>query len=117
MGSSQVISNSAPPIRVRLSNQVGSEKGHYKFSTPQKEKLTRKKKIIEKARSSIGRSSEKSHNTNTKFHFREVTISSKDYKIFLYILENYNQQSCSPHLKKLQSAKPFLHQPITTGPP
>ena len=47
----------------------------------------------------FGRSSEKSHNTNTKFHFREVTITSEDYKIFLYISENYNQQSRSPHLK------------------
>ena len=61
--------------------------------------------------------SEKSHNTNTKFHFREVTITSEDYKIFLYISENYNQQSRSPHLKKLQSAKPFLYQLIMTGQP
>ena len=41
------------------------------------------------------------------FHFKEVTITSEDYKIFLYISENYNQQSRSLHLKKLQSAKPF----------
>ena len=27
----------------------------------------------------------KSHNTNTKFHYREVTITSEDYKIFLCI--------------------------------
>ena len=27
----------------------------------------------------------KSHNTNTKFHCREVTITSEDYKIFLCI--------------------------------
>ena len=50
----------------------------------------KKKKRKEKARSSVGRSFEKSHNTNTKFHFRDVTITSRDYKIFLYILENYN---------------------------
>ena len=66
------------------------DKRHKQFSTPQKEKPTRKKKRKEKARSSVGRSSEKSHNTNTKFHFREVTITSEDYKIFLHILENYN---------------------------
>ena len=29
----------------------------------------------------------KSHNTSTKFHYREVTITSKDYKIFLCILK------------------------------
>ena len=84
------------------------DKRHKQLSTPQKEKPTRKKKRKEKARSSVGRSSEKSRNTNTKFHFKEVTITSKVYKIFLYILENYNQQSRSPHLKKLQSAKPFF---------
>ena len=84
------------------------DKRHKQFSTPQKEKPTRKKKRKEKARSSVGRSSEKSHNTNTKFHFREVTITLEDYKIFLYISENYNQQSHSPHLKKLQSTKPFF---------
>ena len=39
----------------------------------------------------------KSHITNTKFHFREVTIISEDYKIFLYISKNYNQQSRSSH--------------------
>ena len=75
------------------------DKRHKQFSTPQKEKPTR---------SSVGRSSEKSHNTNTKFHFREVTITLEDYKIFLYISKNYNQQSRSPHLKKLQLAKPFF---------
>ena len=57
------------------------------------------KKREEKARSSVGRNFEKSHNTNTKFHFRDVTITSEDYKIFLYISENYNQQSHSPHFK------------------
>ena len=93
------------------------DKRHKQFSTPQKEKPTRKNKRKGKARSLVGRSSEKSHNTNTKFHFREVTITSEDYKIFLYISENYNQQSRSPHLKKLQLAKPFLHQPIMTGQP
>ena len=93
------------------------DKRHKQFSTSQKEKPTRTKKRKEKARSSVGKSSEKSHNTNTKFHFKEVTITSEDYKIFLYISENYNQQSRSPHLKKLQSAKPFLHQPIKTGQP
>ena len=51
------------------------DKRHKRFSTPQKEKPTRKKKRKEKARSSVGRSFEKSHNTNTKFHFREVTIT------------------------------------------
>ena len=84
------------------------DKRHKQFSTPQKEKPTRKKKRKEKARSLVGRSSEKSHNINTKFHFREVTITSEDYKIFLYISENYNQQSRSPHLKKLQPAKSFF---------
>ena len=39
----------------------------------------------------------KSHNTRTKFHCREVTITSKNYKIILYISKNYNQQSCSSH--------------------
>ena len=78
------------------------------FSTPQKEKSIRKKERKKIARSSAGRTSEKSHNTNTKFHFREVTITSEDYKIFLYISKNYNQQSHSPHLKKLQSTKPFF---------
>ena len=78
------------------------------FSTSQKEKQTRKKKRKNIARSSASRSSKKSHNTNTKFHFREVTITLENYKIFLYISENYNQQSRSPHLKKLQSAKPFF---------
>ena len=29
----------------------------------------------------------KSHNTNTKFHYREVSITSEGYKIFLYISE------------------------------
>ena len=68
------------------------DKRHKQLSTPQKEKPTRKKrKRKEKARSSVGRSSKKSHNTNTKFNFREVTITLEDYKIFLYILENYNQ--------------------------
>ena len=66
------------------------DKRHKQFSTPQKEKPTMKKKRKEKAMSSVGRSSEKSHNTNTKFHFREVTITSEDYKIFLYISKNYN---------------------------
>ena len=84
------------------------DKRHKQFSTPQKEKPTRKKKRKEKARSSVGRNSEKSHNTNTKFHFKEVTITSEDYKIFLYISENYNHQSHSSHLKKLQSAKSFF---------
>ena len=37
---------------------------HKQFSTPQKEKPTRKKKRKEKVRSSVGRSSEKSHNKN-----------------------------------------------------
>ena len=41
------------------------DKRHKQFPTPQKEKPTRKKKRKEKARSSVGRSSEKSHNTNT----------------------------------------------------
>ena len=84
------------------------DKRHKQFSTPQKEKPTRKKKRKEKARSSVGRSSENSYNTNTKFHFREVKITLEDYKIFLYNLENYNQQSRSPHLKNLQSAKVLL---------
>ena len=84
------------------------DKWHKQFSTSQKEKPIRKKK---KAKSSVGRSSEKSHNINKKFHFREVTITSKDYKIFLYIKlqlaksystskkkkKNYNQQSRSSH--------------------
>ena len=39
---------------------------------------TRKKKI--RARSSALK---RSHNTDTKFHYGEVTITSKDYKIFL----------------------------------
>ena len=78
------------------------DKQHKQFSTPQKEKPTRKNKGKEKARSSVGRSSKKSHSTNTKFHFREVTITSEDYKTFLYIPENYNQQIRSPYLKKLQ---------------
>ena len=84
------------------------DKRHKQFYTPQKEKPTRKKKRKDKARSSVGRSSEKSHNTNPKFHFKEVIITSEDYKIFLYISENYNQQSRSLHLKKLQSSKSFF---------
>ena len=71
------------------------DKRHKQFSTPQKEKPTRKKKRKEKARSSVGRSFENSHNTNTKFHLREVTITSEDYK------------NLSLHLRKLQSAKSF----------
>ena len=39
---------------------------------------TRKKK--KRARSSALK---KSHNTNTKFHYGEVTITSEDYKIFI----------------------------------
>ena len=99
------------------------DKRYKQFSTPQKEKPIRKKKRKEKARNSIGRSSEKSHKTNTKFHFKEVTLTSEHYKIFLYrklqsaksfstsqkkkitiskvVLhiskKNYNQQSCSSH--------------------
>ena len=64
------------------------DKQHKQFSTHHKEKPTRKKNRKEKA--------------------REVTITSEDYKIFLYISENYNQQSRSLYLKKLQSAKPFF---------
>ena len=41
------------------------DKRHEQFPTPQKEKPTRKKKRKEKTRSSVGRSFEKSHNTNT----------------------------------------------------
>ena len=83
------------------------DKRHKQFSTPQKENPQEKKKRKEKARSSVGRSFEKSHNTNTKFHFRDVTITSRDYKIFLYILENYNQQSRSPHHKKITIRNAF----------
>ena len=61
------------------------DKWHKQVSIPQKE-----------------RSSEKSHNTNTKFHFREVTITLVDYKIFLYISKNYNQQSRSHRLTPSQ---------------
>ena len=41
------------------------DKRHEQLPTPHKEKSIRKKKRKEKARSSVGRSSEKSHNTNT----------------------------------------------------
>ena len=41
------------------------DKRHKQFPTPQKEKPTRKKKRKEKTMSLVGRSSEKSHNTNT----------------------------------------------------
>ena len=81
------------------------DKRHKQFSTPQKEKPTRKNKRKEKVRSSVGRSSKKSHNTNIKFHFREIIITSEDYKTFLYISDNYNQQSHSPHLKKKKKKK------------
>ena len=44
----------------------------------ERKNLTRKKK--KRVRSSALK---KSHNTNTKFHYEEVTITSEDYKIFL----------------------------------
>ena len=74
-----------------------------------KKKPTRKKKRKEKARSSVGRNPEKSHNTNTKFHFREVIITSEDYKNFIYISKNYIKQNRSPHLKKIIISKVVLH--------
>ena len=49
---------------------------------------TRKKK--KKARSSALK---KSHNTSTNFHYREVTITSKDYKIFLCISKTIVSQT------------------------
>ena len=54
------------------------DKRHKQFPTPQKEKPTRKKKRKEKARSLVDRSSEKSYNTNTKFHFMKIRITSED---------------------------------------
>ena len=81
------------------------EKQHKQFPTPQKEKPTAKKRRREKARSSAGRSFEKSHNTKTKFHFRKITITSEDYKIFFYISKK----------KKITISKATLHigqQPV-----
>ena len=71
------------------------------FSTPQKEKPTRKKKRKEIARSSVGRSSDKSHNTNTNV----------SQKIILSFQGSYNHlrrlQNPSLHLRELQSADSF----------
>ena len=67
------------------SKYLGDER-HKHFSTPHKEnKPTGKKKRKERARSLIDKALKKSHNTNMKFHYREVTITSENYKIFLYI--------------------------------
>ena len=69
------------------------------FSTPQEEKPIRKKKRKEIARSSVGRSSDKSHNTNV---FQIILLSFQ---------RSYNHlgrlQNPSLLLRKLQSAKPF----------
>ena len=43
----------------------------------------RREKIEQGAR--LAEALKKAHNTNTKFHCREVTITLEDYKIFLYI--------------------------------
>ena len=50
------------------------DKRRKRFSTPQKEKPTRKNKRKEIARSSVGRSSDKSHNTNTTV-FQKILLS------------------------------------------
>ena len=83
--------------------------------------LPLKKKRKEKARSSTDRSSEKSRNTNTLFQFRKITITSEDYKIYLYIPKNYNQQGWSPHLKKkiITISRAVLHidqRPVKAKP-
>ena len=71
------------------------------FSTPQKEKPIRKKKRKEIAMSSVGRSSDKSHNTNTNV-FQKILLSFQGSYNHLRRLQNP-----SLHLKKLQSAKSF----------
>ena len=85
------------------------DKWHKQFSTPQKEKPIRKKKRKEKARNSIGRSSKKSHKTNTKFHFREVTITSEHYKIFLYKKLQSTKSFSTSQKKKITISKVVLH--------
>ena len=54
------------------------------------------------------------HETSDKYtYFQKVVLL---FQIIIVIPENYNQQNCSLHLKKLQSAKPFsTSQKITTS--
>ena len=62
---------------------------HTEFPTPQKERThkgkeeEKKKKIKQGAR--LPESFKKSHNTNTEFHYKEVTITSEGHKISLCI--------------------------------
>ena len=49
-----------------------------------------------------------SHNINTKFHYREVTITSEDYKIFLFISKITVSQTVlhiSQHLVKEKTTR------------
>ena len=53
--------------------------------SPERKKPTRKKKKKTEQGARLAEALKKSNNINTKFHCKEVTITSKDYKIFLCI--------------------------------
>ena len=85
------------------------DKRHKQFSTPQKEKPTRKKKGKEKARSSVGRSSEKSHNTNTNFHSGKLQSPQRITKS-LFTYQKITISKVVLHIyKKITISKVILH--------
>ena len=55
----------------------------------------RKRRKKKKQGARLPKTLKKSHNTNTEFHYKEVTITSEDYKISICI-------------SKIQLAKPFF---------